>query len=99
MRLGLSEPTLRKYYFRELQHGAIIAQAVLAEAMWEKAKTGVASAARYMSEQFEKGAVERIAKPESVAKPVPLGKKQEAQEAAERVGGRFATPEPPRTVQ
>ncbi len=51
-RLVLSEPTLRKYYFRELDGGAKMAQAVLTEAMWKKAKEGNVSAARFIRESF-----------------------------------------------
>jgi len=96
LRVGLSEPTLRQYYFRELQNGAALAQAVLNESMWEKAKAGVVGAARYLREEFEKGQIERIATPVTPVKEAAMGKKALRQEAADQVGGRYATPEPPR---
>jgi hypothetical protein len=100
-RIGLSEPTLRKYYFRELEEGADLAQAVLNEAMWRKAINGNVSAARYIREEFGKGpakaAANRVRHRE--VKEVPMGKKAERQAAAERVGGLYATPAPPQAKQ
>ncbi|QBQ49081.1 hypothetical protein [Brevundimonas naejangsanensis] len=97
-RIGLSEPTLRKYYFRELEEGADLAQAVLNEAMWRKAIAGNVSAARYIREEFGKGpakaAANRVRQREE--KAPALGVKAERQAAAERVGGIFATPAPPK---
>lgn len=100
-RIGLSEPTLRKYYFRELDEGPALAQAVLNEAMWKKAMAGNVGAARYMREAFNKGeatAAEERFKERPAAAPAPLGKKAERQAAAERVGGRFSTPPAPQLV-
>lgn len=96
-RLNLSEPTLRKYYFRELEDGATLAQAVLNEAMWKKAKDGNVSAAKYIREAFEKGDAKSAERRVEAREPkaAPMGVKAERQEAAKRIGGRFATPEPP----
>lgn len=100
LRIGLSEPTLRKYYFRELEDGPTFAQAVLNEAMWAKALAGNVGAARYIREEFGKGeakaADQRVS--ERVEREPALGKKAERQAAAERVGGRFATPAAPQLV-
>lgn len=99
-RIGLSEPTLRKYYFRELDEGADLAQAVLNEAMWKKALAGNVGAARYIREEFGRGtakvAANRVRDRDPV--PAPMGKKEERKAAAGRVGGRFATPEAPKLV-
>jgi predicted transcriptional regulator len=73
--VGLSEPTLRKYYFRELDQGASLAQGVLDAAMWAKAKTGVAAAARYMRERFEAG---------EVAVPVARQRRSEIEDKPEK---------------
>lgn len=103
-RVGLSAPTLRKYYLRELEEGPALAQAVLTEAMWRKAKDGNVGAARYIREEFGKGdakaAGDRVAeRAASVAEREPvLGKKAERQAAAGRVSGRFATPSAPQLV-
>lgn len=97
-RLVLSEPTLRKYYFRELSAASALAEAVLTEAMWDKAKAGNVSAARFIRETFGKGdakaAEERIAS--RPARAAPLGLKEQRQEAAQQIGGRFATPPAPK---
>lgn len=101
-RIGLSEPTLRKYYFRELDDGPALARAVLAEAMWAKAKAGNVSAARYIREEFcggeTKDAANRVRR-RAESEATPIGKKAERQAAAARVGGgRFATPAPPTLI-
>lgn len=103
LRIGLSEPTLRKYYLRELEDGPAFAQAVLNEAMWAKALAGNVGAARYIREEFGKGdakaADQRLTdRAERVQREPVLGKKAERQQAAERVGGRFATPSAPQLV-
>lgn len=99
-RLVLSEPTLRKYYFRELEAGEALALAVLTESMWAKARDGNVGAARFIREQFSKGealqAEGRVRERE--ARPAATGKKAERQAAAEKVGGRFATPPAPKLV-
>lgn len=99
-RLVLSEPTLRKYYFRELDGGAAMANAVLTEAMWKKAKEGNVSAARFIRETFGKGEALESDRRVRGREPreVPIGKKEERQEAARRIGGRFATPPAPLTL-
>lgn len=99
-RVGLSEPTLRKYYFRELDDGAVLAEAVLTEAMWKKAREGNVSAARFIRETFKHGdAAEADRRVTSRARPVreePVGKKEERLRAAQQVTGRFAPPSGPR---
>lgn len=81
LRVGLSEPTLRQYYFRELSEGATLARAVLVERQWERAKEGVVGAARFIREEFEKGEaavpVGRRAAP-AEPKAEKLGKKAQA---------------------
>lgn len=100
-RLGLDPKTLRKYYSRELNGGPSLAKAVLTEAMWEKAKAGNVSAARYMREEFEKADLARLderVRTREVKEPA-LGKKEQQQVAAEQIGGRFATPPAPKLIQ
>lgn len=92
--LGLSEPTLRKYYFRELSEGAQIARRVLVEAMWKKALEGNVSAAKFIRDEFPKGDAEafvnasRPAARQTGATPLatPTGKKEAAQLAAQTAG-------------
>jgi hypothetical protein len=89
LRTGLSEPTLRQYYFRELDttRAQALGRAVLREAMWGKAKKGVVSAARFILEEFERGqAAVPLAKAPPAATPEAdekLGKKAAANLAAE----------------
>lgn len=100
-RLLLSEPTLRKYYFRELDDAHAAAEAVLVEAMWAKAREGNVSAARFIRESFGRGeAAKAEQKVRGRRQPVeePLGKKAEAHAAALKVAGKFAPPEPPRLI-
>lgn len=84
--IGLSEPTLRKYYFAELQDGPRQAQAVLDQVMWKKARAGNVPAAKYMQARFEKGQG-KAPVPRRQAQAARLGKKDaqhlEAQTAHE----------------
>ena len=81
-RVGLSEPTLRKYYFRELGDGPALAKALVLEALFEKAKGGNVSAARLMLDQFAKGETAPPMPRQTVEaapkKEPPLGKKAQA---------------------
>lgn len=100
-RVGLSEPTLRKYYFWELDEGADLAQAVLNEAMWKKAMAGNVGAARYIREEFGSGrskdAANRVRRRE--AKEPPLGKKEARLQRATDVQGKYAPPPAPTRLQ
>lgn len=101
LRLGISEPTLRKYYFREIEQGADLAEAVLNEAMWKKALAGNVGAARFIRENMKQGearAASTRVRDRAPPKDAPLGKKAERQAAAERVSGRLAVPTPPPTL-
>ena len=88
--LGLSEPTLRKYYFRELSEGAQIARRVLVEAMWKKAIEGNVSAAKFIRDEFPKGDAEAFVNASRPGQAAPLatptGKKEAAQLAAQTAG-------------
>lgn len=78
-RVGLSEPTLRRYYFRELKSGPALAKSLIVEAMYAKAKAGNVSAARFIREEFSRGEtavpVAREPKPQPAT---DLGKKAQA---------------------
>lgn len=88
-RLGLSEPTLRKYYFRELRSGGQIARQVLIEAMWKKAVAGNVSAANFIRQELARGDAEAFvtsSRPAQAPRPTPTGKKEAAQLAATTAG-------------
>jgi hypothetical protein len=53
---GISEPTLRKYYFRELDKGLELARAVLIKELWRRALDGSVPAIREVFRRFETGA-------------------------------------------
>jgi hypothetical protein len=78
LRIGLSEPTLRKYYFRELAEGETLARAVLIEGLWAEAKTGKAAAARIILEEFDKGRAAVPVSRRDPSKVEKLGKKAQA---------------------
>ena len=87
-RLGLSEPTLRKYYFRELRSGSELARQVLIEAMWKKALGGNVSAANYIRQEMARGDAEAFVNSSLPAqsRATPTGKKEAAQLAATTAG-------------
>lgn len=95
LRMGLSEPTLRKYYFRELDHGRALAEAVLDEALWARAMDGNVSAMKELKAQFAKGRATAVSNPLKTPTSERLGKKAERLAAAAQVGGIFAQGEPP----
>jgi hypothetical protein len=85
-RVGLSEPTLRKYYFRELDKGADLAKAVIIETLFEKGKGGNITAARAFLQHAEKSdTTPRPSRGKRGAAPAEpkLGKKEEANLAAQ----------------
>jgi len=105
LRVQLSEPTLRKYYFRELEKGGAIIQALMLERMYRRAQDGVVGAARWVQEQLDKAALQDASRSYGhrqpaegrAAKPEVIGKKEQRQRAAEEVaeGGSLFRPPPP----
>lgn len=83
-RIGLSPPTLTKYYLRELRDGPRLVKAVMLERMWGQAIKGNVSAARYVQEQLDRAELHGV-KPRVLptTKAPKLGKKAAADAAAE----------------
>lgn len=83
--VGLSEPTLRKYYFRVLEQGAELVEAALDRKLFEQAMTGKGSvpANRALRERLAKGKaaipIAPSVAPGRTAKAPKLGKKEQAQ--------------------
>lgn len=78
-RLGLSEPTLRKYYFRELENASALAEAVLDEKIWTRAMEGSVPAQRLLKDMLAKGKAAVPLKPVKAPEKAPkLGKKEQA---------------------
>lgn len=86
LRTGLSEPTLRKYYFRELDHGTKMLRAELVALTMNKAREGNVSALKLALQLIERGEAEGFDKPARPARSPRLGKKEEADLAAETAG-------------
>jgi len=83
LRTGLSAPTIRKYYLRELEAGQELVRAVLIEAIFKAALDGRVGSQRLALELLDQGqAAVPIAKAAPVsdrqAKDEPLGKKAQA---------------------
>jgi hypothetical protein len=96
LQLGLSVPTLRKYYFRELANGRSLARNEMLKVLYEKGKAGNTSAAKEWLRQTEKAELVGIAyQPRERRSQPKLGKKEERQQAAEQVGGILAPGAPP----
>lgn len=87
LRVGLSLPTLKKYYFRELSEAQGLARQVLIETMWAKALAGNVAAARFIREEFPKGdAAAFLASTRRDPAPPRIGKKEAAAQAAQTAG-------------
>jgi hypothetical protein len=98
LQLGLSLPTLRKYYFRELSHGRSLARNEIVQALYAKAKAGNVTAMKaYLAETSKTEAAEVAYRAPSASAAKP-GKKEERQAAAEEVGGIFAPGAPPASL-
>lgn len=81
--LGVSEKTLRKYYFPELEQGALEKRAALALKLYEVAMGGNVPALKAFAVQLEKGqALPPPPKPEPDDSPEKLGKKKQAEAEA-----------------
>lgn len=91
--LGISEPTLRKHYLRELKVRAMARDALEAEllsAMVSEARAGSVGAFKQVQARFDRidmvkrakaAAGEEAEKPKD--RPLPKGKKDQARQAAE----------------
>lgn len=81
--LGVSDKTLNKYYFLELEQGALEKKAALALKLYEVAMAGNVPALKAFAVQLEKGqALPPPPKLESEATPEKLGKKKQAEAEA-----------------
>ena len=95
--LGISTPTLRKHYAVELSDGHSNRRKEVIGLLFTAARKGNVSAAKRLDEMGRvAGAAEAVKRREA---PAPkLGKKEQQQEAASQVGGKFATPSGPKLV-
>ena len=100
--LGVDPGTLAVAFASEIEFGADAKRIEVIEAMQAAAKKGNASAGKWLHDRFATArAAEQVASREMPAaapepRPEKLGKKQLQKEAAGKVGGKFAVPEPPK---
>ena len=98
--LGITQPTLRKHYFSEVQQRDAMRLKLKAEVMaglFDQARSGNVGAMKKLLDQVEKGellALSSTVKNRKTAdvpkqRTVPIGKKQQLQRAAEDVGGLY----------
>lgn len=100
--IGVSVPTLRKHYSSEVaQRGkaAVRFEMVQLNRLNAKAKDGSVSAEKELARRLEKAKLadlaDRVSKHARPPRQEKLGKKEQAQQAAEDIRGRYEPPAPP----
>lgn len=108
--LGITQPTLRKHYFSEVQQRDAMRLKLEAEQLsnlFDSAKDGNVGAMKKLLDRVDRGGLVALSKsvtkrktPDEVKPKAPLGKKQERQLDAERAseGGLYATRQGPPAV-
>lgn len=95
--LGISTPTLRKHYSVELTDGHSNRRKEIIGILFDAARKGNVSAAKRLDEMGKVAGAAAAVKAREVKAP-KLGKKEQQQEAAAEVGGKFAPPAGPKLV-
>lgn len=95
--IGISEPTLRKHFASELDLATAKVRAEMLMARYNTAKGGNVQAQNKMLELVGASAADARVKQRETKAPA-LGKKEQKQQAAENVGGKFAPPSAPKLV-
>jgi hypothetical protein len=101
--LAISEPTLRKHYFRELKVRAearLRADAVMIDMLWDEMRKGNIAAMKEWTRILERNDAKAAAQEFGAKKPAQpkRGKKELRDEAARSVKGIYAPPPPPSRV-
>lgn len=103
--IGCSTPTLEKYFENELANGVAKKRAEVIGLLYREAKKGNVTAQKKLEEMTRVAAAAESVNARSGTTPAPqeraapkLGKKEERQAAAGRVGGKYAPPDPPKLV-
>lgn len=101
--IGIALPTLRKHYSSELKAREMMRDRLEArrlEVCVDQANAGNVGAMRLLSQLLDRqdamGASDRVGARQSEPKGEKLGKKEERQNAARGITGKFAPPAPPR---
>lgn len=95
--LGIDPDTLRKHFADELADGHAQRRKEVIGLLFTSARGGNVSAQKKLEEMGRVASAEASVKARET-KAVKLGKKEEQQQAAERVSGKFAPPTPPMLV-
>ena len=96
--LGISRNTLEQALAAELEFGSDAKRVELLEAMEKAAKKGNASAGKWLADRYDVARAAHQVEQREEPRPQVLGKKEQRQEAAEKVAGKFAPPSPPKSV-
>lgn len=98
--IGMARNTLEDKFRAEIDFGADMEEAELLASAKAAAKKKNVAAIKWLAEKFATaGAAQRLVgreRPAPPAKAPKLGKNEERQRAAEKVGGKFAPPPPPK---
>lgn len=95
--LNIDPDTLRKHFADELADGHAQRRKEVIGLMFDAARGGNVAAIKKLEEMGRVAAASEAVKVRERPSP-KLGKKEERRIAAENVGGKFATPEPPKLV-
>jgi hypothetical protein len=95
--LGIDPDTLRKHFADELADGHAQRRKEVIGLLFKSARDGNVSAQKKLEEMGRVASASEAIKARETKAP-KLGKKEERRIAAQNVGGKFATPEPPRLV-
>lgn len=100
--IGVSVPTLRKHYFAEVEKreaAALRFEMVQLARLNEGAKAGSVAAEKELARRLEKAQLAdlaaRVSNHARPPRPEKLGKKAQAEQDAQAIGGRFEPPAPP----
>lgn len=100
--IGISVPTLRQHYSAELEKrttAALRMEMRQLERLNQQAEAGNVAAEKELARQLDKMRTaqlsDHVVARGKAKKPKPKGKKEEQQDAAQGVGGRFGTRQPP----
>jgi hypothetical protein len=97
LQMGLSEPTLRKYYFRELKHGPALARNSILQKLYDAGMAGNVSAMKAYLAEAEKARALQVQRPDREPRSPAKGKKEERLDAAASIGGLYAPGAAPKT--
>lgn len=95
--LGIDVRTMKKHFAEELENGHANRRREVIGYLFEAAEAKNVAAIKKLEEMGRIAAASDAVKGREKAAP-KLGKKEERRIAAENVGGKFATPQPPKLV-